>query len=414
MRIIHTSDWHIGRTLHGVDLHEYHAQYFAHLDELVRAESVDAVLVSGDIYDRAIPPVDAVELLSDTLARLSEHTNIILTPGNHDSAVRLGFGATLMRPSIKIQSSVKGLAQPVNVTGRSGERARIYGIPYLDPDASRAALQSCCGEDSDSEQVDDESVESRNGSTNDMPTIGRSHESVMLAAMQMVKADIARSQGAAPEANIVMAHAFVVGGAVSESERDIRVGGVDSVPAEVFSGMEYVALGHLHGAQRVSVPNAVARYSGSPLAFSFSEMKHRKSSALLEFKHGKLVGEPDLIPAPVPRKLSEVSGNFDSIMGSAGDQFVNDWVRIIVTDPQRPHEMNGRLKERFPHALVMQHSPQGINRSTRESIKVNAQTDPAEVASQFVTDVTTAAPTAAEIAVLNDAFDSARAMDRSA
>lgn len=398
MRIIHTSDWHIGRTLHGVDLHDYHAQYFEHLLEVVRSEDVDAVVVSGDVYDRAVPPVDSVELLSETIARLSEHTSVVLTPGNHDSAIRLGFGANLMRSHIHIQSKISQVARPIEVDARDGGLLRIYGLPYLDPEHARNVLEQCCAE---------------SDPAHDAGSIKRSHESVTRAALSLVKRDIS-TRARQDAANVIMAHSFVVGGQASESERDIRVGGVDSVPAGVFEGFDYIALGHLHGAQKVSVPGTTARYSGSPLAFSFSEMNHKKSSVLVSFENGQIHGEPELIPAPVERKLSQLSGSMEELLGAGTESYVNDWMRIYVTDPLRPQEMNARLKARFPHALVMQHAPQGIQQVERELITVNAQTNPTEVATRFVHDVTTVEPSPQEIAVLDHAMDRARAQERSA
>jgi exonuclease SbcD len=415
MRIAHTSDWHIGRTLHGVDLHEHHAQYFDHLVDLVRSEQIDAVVVSGDVYDRAIPPVSSVELLSDTLARLADTTHVILTPGNHDSAIRLGFGAQLMRPNIHIRSKVASVAEPVDIpTVRGSSPLLVYGLPYLDPDAARPELARCCGLDGPLGEGSVSVAEGAEEQQDSRPTIARSHEAVMSAAMGLVRADLAVRRAGGRVNSLVMAHAFVVGGQASESERDIRVGGVDSVPAGVFEGVDYVALGHLHGAQRVSVPGAVARYSGSPLAFSFSEMNHRKSTAIVTFGDNGVVGEPELITAPVPRQLSEVTGTMEDVLGEGGATYVDDWVRITITDPERPQEMNARLKQRFPHALVMQHSPAGAQRPQRQAIAVNATTDPAQAARQFVEDVTSLPPTAQEQAVLERALDQARAMERSA
>ncbi len=419
MRIAHTSDWHIGRTLHGVDLHEYHARYFDHLVDLVRSEQIDAVVVSGDIYDRAIPPVSSVELLSDTLARLTDTTHVILTPGNHDSAIRLGFGAQLMRPNIHIRSKVASVAAPVEIFGVQGSAPLlVYGLPYLDPDAARPELARCCGFDGSVGAGSTSGTATTTGAAEPResePTIARSHEAVMSAAMGLVRTDLAVRRAAGGRVNLlVMAHAFVVGGQASESERDIRVGGVDSIPAGVFEGVDYVALGHLHGAQKVSVPGSVARYSGSPLAFSFSEMNHKKSTAIVTFGDNGVVGEPELVAAPVPRILSEVTGTMEEILGEKGATQVDDWVRIIVTDPVRPQEMNARLKQHFPHALVMQHSPVGVLSTARQSITVNATTDPAQVARQFVEDVTSTPPTAQEQAVLERALDHARAMERSA
>lgn len=416
MRIAHTSDWHIGRTLHGVDLHDHHAQYFDHLVELVRAESIDAVVVSGDVYDRAIPPVDSVQLLSDTLARLSEVTQVILTPGNHDSAIRLGFAAQLMRPGIHILPSIKTIRRPVTIGMDSGEELLVYGIPYLDPDSSRGELGVCCSELEVDHCESAEKAESQSeleGKAATALPIGRSHESVMKAAMRLVNSDYSIRRSAHTR-SLVMAHAFVVGGVASESERDIRVGGVDSVPASVFSGIDYVALGHLHGAQNVSVPDAIARYSGSPLAYSFSEMNHKKSTAIVTMNSEGVVGEPELVEAPIPRKLSEITGSMDDILGAKGDAHVDNWLRVTVTDPRRPAEMNARLKAKFPHVLVMQHQPSGGTPQVRPSIAVNAQTNPAEVATQFIEDVTTQKANAEERSVLIQAIDRARAAERSA
>lgn len=425
MRIAHTSDWHIGRTLHGIDLHEYHAQYFDHLVELVRSERLDGVVVSGDIYDRAIPPVDSVQLLSDTLRRLSELTHVVVTPGNHDSAIRLGFGAALMRPNIHIQSTVSGIARPFELTGRNGTNALIYGLPYLDPDSTRGELARCCAWEEPDASIPNVEEHEETGpgalgfgvlgpNAEAREPLGRSHESVMKAAMSLVNADLSarRTQNSANV--LVMAHAFVVGGQASESERDIRIGGVDSVPAGVFSGIDYVALGHLHGAQKVSIPGGVGRYSGSPLAFSFSEMNHKKSTSIVEFGYDGLASDPEIVAAPVPRKLSELTGTMDEVLGAAGEAHRDNWLRVNITDPVRPQEMNARLKAHFPHALVMQHTPLGKEVTQRRAIVVNAQTNPAEVASQFVTDMTSHAPTTAEAAVLEQAIDRARAAERSA
>ena len=144
MRILHTSDWHLGRTLHGVDLLSHQAAHLDHLVELTRSEGVDAVVVAGDVYDRAIPPVEAVALLSDAVARLAEHADVVLTPGNHDSAVRLGFGADVMRPGVHLRTRVPDVGTPVLVpphprsgTGEGEAPLLVYALPYLDPDACR-------------------------------------------------------------------------------------------------------------------------------------------------------------------------------------------------------------------------------------------------------------------------------------
>jgi DNA repair protein SbcD/Mre11 len=398
MRLLHTSDWHLGRTLHGVDLLQHQAAFLDHLVEVVREESVDAVLVAGDVYDRAVPPVEAVTLLSETLARLAERCTVVLTPGNHDSAARLGFAAGLLRDGVHLRTRVADVGAPVVLRGRDPDPTSVlvYGLPYLDPDACRRTLAA----------------------EDDIP-LARSHEAVMRAAMDRVRTDVARRAasaavaGAAAPRTVVLAHAFVLGGLASQSERDIRVGGVDHVPAAVFAGVDYVALGHLHGPQRVAGPaGTVVRYSGSPLAYSFSERSHTKSSVLVEVGPDGVVGEPRLLPAPVPRRLSDVTGTMDELLGDAGAPFVDDWVRVVVTDAVRPAQLVVRVRRRFPHALVVQHRPPSV--AERASIAVTAAHDPLEVAAQFVEHVTGGRPSEGEAAVLRAALEHVVALERSA
>ncbi|QGQ18133.1 exonuclease subunit SbcD [Cellulomonas sp. JZ18] len=393
MRLLHTSDWHLGRTLHGVDLLDHQAAYLDHLVEVVRTEAVDAVVVAGDVYDRAIPPVEAVTLLSDALARLAEHATVVVTSGNHDSATRLGFGAALMRERVRLRTHVARLAEPVVLPADGGD-VLVYGLPYLDPDAARVAL----GED---------------GPDGARVPLARSHQAVTAAAMARVRADAATRSGGARPRTVVAAHAFVVGGEASESERDIRVGGVDHVTADVFAGADYVALGHLHGPQAVPGPDGtVLRYSGSPLAYSFSELRHRKSSVLVDLGGDAPVTE--LVPAPVPRRLAEVTGTLEELLGAAGEPHTDAWVRVTVTDAARPPELFRRVRERFPHALVVHHRPESTGRPTARAALVTSAADPVDVAADFVTHVTGAPPSEAEVHVLRRAYEQVLAGERSA
>ena len=245
MRILHTADWHLGRPFHGESLLDAQAGIVDHVADVARDQAVDAILVAGDLYDRALPPVDAVRLADDALARLSEICPVVAISGNHDSAARLGFGAGLLaRAGVHVRTDPAAIARPV-VLGD----VCIYAIPYLEPDLTRVAL-GC--ED-------------------------RGHAAVLGAAMAAVRADLAdRPTGTR---SVVMAHAFVTGGVACASERDLAVGGAASVSASTFAGMDYVALGHLHGPQRIGERG---RYAGSPVAFSFSEARHRKSVAVVD------------------------------------------------------------------------------------------------------------------------------------
>lgn len=387
MRLLHTSDWHLGRSLHGVDLIDHQAAYLDHLVDVVRAEQVDAVVVAGDVYDRAIPPVEAVTLLSETLARLAEHTTVVVTSGNHDSATRLGFGSALMRDRVRLRTRVAGLAEPVVLPDDEGD-VLVYGIPYLDPDFARVELA-------------------------DGPEpLARSHQAVAGAAMRRIRDDLAGRPGSARPRSVVAAHAFVIGGAQTDSERDIRVGGVDQVPAGVFAGADYVALGHLHGPQTVSgVDGTVLRYSGSPLAYSFSEQHHAKSTVLVDLSGGQV--RTSLVAAPVPRRLADVTGTLDELLGAAGAPHTDAWTRVTVTDPHRPEDLYRRVKQRFPHALVVHHRAAVSPGASRAAV-VTAAHDPLDVAADFLAHVTGRGPTPAETDVLRRAYEDVAAMERSA
>ena len=385
VKILHTSDWHLGRTLHGVDMHEHQAAFLDHLIALVEEHGIDAVLVSGDIYDRSVPSTQTVNLLSRGLAGLTAATTVIITPGNHDSAVRLGFASGLMRDNLRILADVSSIGTPVVLA--DGERdVLVYGIPYLDPDAARSALTADGAEPP-----------------------ARSHQGVLAAAMGTIRTDLAARER--PATSIVMAHAFVAGGEPSDSERDISIGGVNVVPSGVFAGVDYVALGHLHGAQQVPIKTGRARYSGSPLAYSFSEMNHHKSSVLLAIDADG-VCSIELIPTPVPRHLAEIRGPIESLLGGDFDDHVGDWLRVYVTDRAYPQSMYARVKEHFPDALAILHEPEGVEAGATAP-QVTEAMDPMTVTTAFVEFATNAPPTEAEAAILQGAYDDVRRAGRS-
>ena len=387
VKLLHTSDWHLGRTLHGVDMHEHQRAFVDHLVDVVVEQQITAVLISGDVYDRAIPAVETVQVFDDALARLSAVTTVIVTPGNHDSAVRLGFGAALMRDSVRILSSVRELHRPVVLTDDATTVA-VYGLPYLDPDSARPLLA-----DSD-----------------DLATWpARSHEGVVAAAMQRVRDDLGARQ---PMRSVVLAHAFVVGAEPSDSERDLSVGGVQSVPSTVFDGVDYVALGHLHGPQVVPVPGSatLARYSGSPLAYSFSERHHAKSVVLVEVPAaGPVV--TTLVPTPVPRPLTELAGTLDELLSPVHDAVADHWLKIVVTDAQYPADLQGRLRARFAHVLHVVHQPAASGPAATTPV-VTEQMAPPQVAADFVAHVSGTDATDDELAEIERAYETVLAGER--
>ncbi|MFE9780850.1 exonuclease SbcCD subunit D [Streptomyces sp. NPDC005775] len=321
MRILHTSDWHLGRSFHRVSLHEAQAAYLDHLVATVREHEVDVVLVAGDVYDRAVPPLFAVELFDDALHRLAAAgVPTVMISGNHDSARRLGVGAGLIgRAGIHLRTDPARCATPVVIPDTHGDVA-FYGLPYLEPALVKDVFKA-----------------DRAG-----------HEAVLTAAMNRVRADLAERPDATR--SVVLAHAFVAGGEPSDSERDITVGGVEAVPAGVFDGVDYVALGHLHGCQTVAER---VRYSGSPLAYSFSEVHHRKTMWLIDLDaEGAIAAQR--IDCPVPRPLARLRGRLDALLDDpALDRHEQSWVEATLTDPVRPAEPMARLIERFPHTLSL-------------------------------------------------------------
>jgi exonuclease SbcD len=388
MRFIHTSDWHLGRTLHGESLLDHQAAFLEWLLDQAVTLSADAVVVAGDIYDRAVPSTDAVRLLDTALVSFARaRIPVVLTSGNHDSAVRLGFGRDLSETAgIHLRTCVTDITRPV-VVGDSHGEVGIYGIPYLLPDAVMAELGA-----------------------------QRSHASVLAAAAERIRCDAA-ARGLTR--TVVIAHAFITGGQISESERDIRVGGISDVPVSAVSGCTYLALGHLHGQQRIPVTGGTtaACYSGSPLAFSFSERHHVKSVTLAEIDAaGKVTTR--LLPAPVPRPLREVRGRLDDLLARAGTDLADlagAWVKAVLTDSARPAAPMERLREKWPHTLVLDFAPDGGTVSAGADLdRLAATADPVEICGHFVEFVAGAPPDAAQRAVLADVVEAAQQSEAAA
>lgn len=378
MRLLHTSDWHLGRSLHRVSMLDAQAAFLDHLVAAVREHEVDAVLVSGDVYDRAVPPLAAVELFDDALHRLAAAgVPTVMISGNHDSARRLGVGAGLIeRAGIHLRTDPAGCAAPVLLADAHGPVA-CYGLPYLEPALVRERLGA--------ERT--------------------AHEAVLAAAMRSVREDLAGRE--AGTRSVVLAHAFVAGGQESDSERDITVGGVAAVPAGVFDGVDYVALGHLHGAQTVTDR---IRYSGSPLAYSFSEAAHRKTMWLVDLDaRGEVTAER--IDCPVPRPLARLHGTLGELLDDPRHaRHEASFVEATLTDAVRPADPMARLAARFPHVLSLVFAPERAPEDTADSYarRLRGRSDQ-QIAEDFVAHVRGGSgPDGDESAVLHGAFDDVR------
>jgi exonuclease SbcD len=348
MRLLHTSDWHLGRSFHGVGLLDVQAVFVDHLVEVVRSEGVDAVVVSGDVYDRALPAPDTVTLLSEAVTRLVDAgASVVLSSGNHDSAIRLGFASELLsRAGLHIRSSVDGITAPVVVDG-----VAIHAIPFLEPSQAAPVLG----------------------------TAERTHAAVLGAAMERIRA---ASTGLPV---VVMAHAFVTGAATSESERDISAGGVSAVHPSVFEGIAYGALGHLHRPQQVGDS---VRYSGSPQALSFSEAGQVKETLLVDLDASG-VRSVTSVPVPVVRPLATVRGPLEELLTSPEHEVeANAWVQATLTDAVRPPGAMERLRRRFPGTLDLRFEPVGAPVDVRTyAARLGSAPAPLDVCCDFLTHV---------------------------
>ncbi|MGH3519618.1 MAG: exonuclease SbcCD subunit D [Haloechinothrix sp.] len=373
MRVLHTSDWHLGRTFHGADLLAEQEHVLGHLADLVVAEAVDVVLVAGDVYDRAVPSAETVRVAARVLAKIRRAgAELVITAGNHDSSARLGaFSEFTAAGGLHVRTSIDQIADPVLLDDQHGSLA-FYGIPYLEPEPTRHAM----------------GLAEANG-----------HTGVLTEAMRRIRADFATRDGTR---SIVLAHAFVTGGSGTDSERTIAVGGVEQVAGEVFDGVDYVALGHLHGPQTLTDR---LRYSGSPLAYSFSEAAQRKSVWLVDFDADGLA-EVRRRELPVPRPLAAVTGRIEELLsGPEYAELVDCYLSVTLTDPVRPLEPMRLLRERFPHAVHLEWLPEGrdMRAALRYADAVRGRSD-REIADGFLRDCRGSAPTATETALLDEAL----------
>jgi exonuclease SbcD len=365
VKVLHTSDWHIGRTFHGADLLAEQEAVLGHLAGLVTSEAVDVVVVAGDIYDRAVPSAEAVRVATAALARIRKAgAQLVITPGNHDSGPRLGaFAEFAAAGGLHVRATVAGLAEPVLLQDEHGQVA-FYGLPYLEPEPSRHALG--------------------------VPE-ARGHTGVLTEAMRRVREDLATRPGVR---SVVLAHAFVTGGNASESERTIAVGGVEQVPGSVFDGVDYVALGHLHGPQTLAEH---LRYSGSPLAYSFSEARQRKSVWLVDLDAAGLA-EVRRHELPVPRPLATLRGELSELLSAPEhEEWTGHFLSVTLTDRVRPVDAMRKLRDRFPHAVHLDWQPEGglAGAELKYAEAVRGRSD-IEIARNFLDDCRGAPPSERE------------------
>ncbi|MDW6094302.1 exonuclease SbcCD subunit D [Vibrio rhizosphaerae] len=322
MKFIHTSDWHLGRQFHSVSLIADQRAVLTQLVALIEDNPVDAVIVAGDIYDRSVPPTVAIELLNQVIHQIcgTLKTPMILIPGNHDGAERLGFGAEQMKHAgLHIISDFTQMLEPVILSSESAGEVAFYGMPYSDPETVRAAFQTAV-------------------STHD-------------EAHQFLTQKI-REHTDATQKQVLISHCFVDGAIESESERPLSIGGSDRVSHEHFLDFDYVALGHLHQPQQKGA--AHIRYSGSLMKYSFGEQHHKKGITLVELNQDGFVSATP-IELTAPHQMRIVEGELNTILeqGKTDPQH-HDYLLVRLMDKHAILNPMEKLRTVYPNVLHLE------------------------------------------------------------
>lgn len=370
-RLLHTADWHLGRIFFNVSLLDDQAHVLEQLVDLARDCRADALVIAGDVYDRAVPPADAVRLLNETLTRLALDLDlaVVIIAGNHDSAERLGFGSALMEERrCYVRGPLAGGLAPVEINGRDGA-ARLFPLPYAEPALVRELLGA---------------------------TDLTSHDAALAALITHL--------GALPNdlPNIAVGHCFVGGGAVCESERPLSVGGAGQVAAERFAGFDYVALGHLHRPQAFRDADGQERvqYSGSLLKYSFSEATHAKSVSLVELGDGP--PQVTRIALSPRRDLRIVEGHLaDLLAGPPPGESAQDYLLLRLLDTGALLDPMGRLRTVYPNALHLERPALAQAGDGRTPSREQLARGDAALFADFFTEVTGQAPSDAQRDVLH-------------
>jgi len=399
MRILHTSDWHIGRTFHGHSTLDPLREVLRALIAIVAERHIDVVAVAGDVFDSATPSADCFELLTTTLTGIREAgAQIVISSGNHDSATRLGFqSAFTSLAGIHVNTRVEQHDQPVTIGG-----VDFYGIPYLEPNLIR-------------HKYPDESL--------------RTQAQVIAFAMRGIRAQIADRADASPGSHarpsVVLAHCFAAGveagDVANDLDREIRAGGLDVVPLTTFDGPAYVALGHIHS--RAELADGI-RYSGAPLHYSFSECGKPRGVWIVDVEGG---GRGDVSDAglhnvewvglPIPRPLAIITGTLDDLLTDAAySVFEDHWISAVLTDTTRPIDAMRKLQGRFPHCAVIDHQPTtvAVDATISYAERIKARSD-AEIITGFLEHVRNGdGPSDTETELIDEILEDRRATEASA
>lgn len=319
MKLMHLSDLHLGKRLNEFSLIEDQRYILQQILTIADEKKPDCVIIAGDVYDKSVPSAEAVTLFDSFLSELSaRELPTFVISGNHDSAERIAFGAQIMKKSnIYFSPVYDGFVQPVTLHDTYGE-VRFYMLPFIRPSSVRSFFSE--------KQID--------------------------SCTDAAAAAIAAMQVDTSVRNVLIAHQFVTGAVQCDSE-EIYVGGQGNIDASVFSDFTYTALGHIHGPQNIG--DAHIRYCGTPLKYSFSELRHCKSVTIAELGAKGSSPQIELVPLMPKIDMQELKGSFDEIMQSAGSAH---YTRIILTDEEMIPDAIGKLRKRFPNIMMLEYDNQ--------------------------------------------------------
>ena len=380
MRFLHTGDWHLGKLFHNRHLTADQRFALGGLVTLAKDRACDAVVIAGDVFDRAVPPVEAVELLDGVLAELALEARIpvVMIAGNHDSPVRLEYLRGLVnRVGLHVVGAVPSDPDAVVIEGADGVSVAFWPLAYTDPETARQTL----GRD-------------------DIHTHGAAIEA-------QVDAVRARMDGSVP--NVLVAHAFVTSAIESESERPLTVGGTGEVAISLFDGFDYVALGHLHRPQGVGER---IRYAGSLLKYSFDEADHVKSVTIVDVDAGGGT-RIEQVPLPVLHDLARLRGTFAELLEADPDGRASEaFVEITLTGDEAVLDPMERLRAVYPNILSLRREyASGGPRASSASRRSLTRSVP-DLFAQFYSDMTKTELTAEQRARFVEVADALDAQSR--
>lgn len=379
MRILHTSDWHLGRSFGSMSLRDVQERFCDELVTMVGAEGVDLIVIAGDIYDRAIAPTESIELFRETIRRLRNQGVVIAAiSGNHDGADRVSpYDDLLDASGVYIRGGYEGVGRVIQHHFSDGPLDLVM-LPFLDPQASPAAFDD-----------GDASHEGRRR---------RTHHDVLDTAIGR-----ARMSLTAPR-SLAIAHAFVTGGSVSDSERQLEVGGTGEVASTLFDGFSYTALGHLHRPQDIG--RSTLRYSGTPLAYSFSE-QHQKSVTVVDMD---ATGNCSIstIDLNIGRNVATITGSIDELTDPRRFPDAHDcYVSAIITDHETVLDAKAKLEQVYPHIIEIRLQPAGGPTQIDGPQVAIDEMRPIDAVTEFWSDVERAEPNRDVLDILTGAVTAA-------